>query len=670
MSDDSIGSPASVEDRAGEARYDRRVLDFIGVGFGPSNLALAIAAREIDRSLQGQFFEMKSSFRWHPGMMIDDSKMQASFLKDAVTLRNPASPYTFLQYLKSKGRLERFVNLREFHPSRREYEDYLIWAAEAFRDQVRYGTTVTAVTPVRCDDKSPPSAFRVDVRRAGDRTVASYRARNVVYACGARPRIPKQCSHPAPSIIHSSEFLDRFPAKFLPHSGERNFAVVGEGQSAGEIVAYLMRRYPRCRVHLFLAGYAPRPVDSSPFLNEAFFSKAVDEVFSAAANRRAGLARELRNANYGVMSSEVIEEIYRAAYSDEVKGEQRLFIRNFATLLSAQQNADQVELTIQSLGGETISETCDAVVLATGYERSFDPLILKNVLPFAETDHSGEVVLSRNYRLRTRVEMDCGFYLQGYSENSHGIGDTLLSLLPFRAKEIFDDIRANVRSRNAGAGERAVRAPVTLGGAQHGEYPPKRHLETDSDKLYAIIERFNFATLVSVKSDGEPVVTHVPMVLDRSQSEKGILFGHMDRANPHVDSLDGRRTLAIFHGPNAYISPHTYESDQLPTWNSIAVHVRGMTRVIVDREKVVRGLVDISVKSDSRQGAFRLPPDDPRIERLINFIVGFEIEIEEMVGRFKLSQDRSEADRKLAGFELMRQTATEQLDTIRCILGL
>jgi predicted FMN-binding regulatory protein PaiB len=143
----------------------------------------------------------------------------------------------------------------------------------------------------------------------------------------------------------------------------------------------------------------------------------------------------------------------------------------------------------------------------------------------------------------------------------------------------------------------------------------------------------------------------------------------MDRANPHADLLAGQRILAIFHGPNAYISPHVYQTDQLPTWNSIAVHVRGKVRVLSDRQELVRGLMGICEQSDPAPGGFRLDPQDPRIERLIDFIVGFEIEIDDLIGRFKLSQDRTEADRKRAAQQIACNTGPQDRALIERLLA-
>ncbi len=121
--------------------------DLVGIGFGPSNLALAVAAYEHEASISCLFIERQPVVNWHPGMLIDGAKMQISFLKDLVTLRNPASPYSFLQYVKAQGRLERFVNLNEFRPTRIEYNGYLRWVAEDFSDCVWYGTRVERVRP-------------------------------------------------------------------------------------------------------------------------------------------------------------------------------------------------------------------------------------------------------------------------------------------------------------------------------------------------------------------------------------------------------------------------------------------------------------------------------------------------------------------------------------------
>src|SRR5688572_28554058 len=128
--------------------------DLIGIGFGPSNVAMAIALSEHNARVGGEeavtahFFEQQPRFGWHRGMLIDDATMQVSFLKDLVTLRNPASEFSFLCYLKSKGRLVDFINHKQLFPSRVEFHDYLQWAAERVTGYAEYDREVTAVRPV------------------------------------------------------------------------------------------------------------------------------------------------------------------------------------------------------------------------------------------------------------------------------------------------------------------------------------------------------------------------------------------------------------------------------------------------------------------------------------------------------------------------------------------
>lgn len=204
---------------------------------------------------------------------------------------------------------------------------------------------------------------------------------------------------------------------------------------------------------------------------------------------------------------------------------------------------------------------------------------------------------------------------------------------------------------------------------RHSSYPPQRHVDLDLEHMCAVVQRLPFATVISV-GDGAPVVSQLPLILDRDRGEYGVLFGHVDRNNPQMRLLDGAAVTIIFHGPNSYISPYTYGSSQLPTWNSISVHVTGRATLIDDRERLIRGLQSICRAADPGPQAYRLPADDPRIAGLIDYIVGFEVEIESMIGRFKLSQDRDEADRAAAARALIQRSEAGEADLINALCGL
>ncbi|MFD4211030.1 SidA/IucD/PvdA family monooxygenase, partial [Micromonospora tulbaghiae] len=118
--------------------------DFIGIGLGPFNLGLACLTEPIDE-LNGVFLESKPDFEWHSGMFLEGAHLQTPFMSDLVTMADPTSPYSFLNYLKERGRLYSFYIRENFYPLRTEYNDYCRWAA-AKLSSIRFDETVEAVT--------------------------------------------------------------------------------------------------------------------------------------------------------------------------------------------------------------------------------------------------------------------------------------------------------------------------------------------------------------------------------------------------------------------------------------------------------------------------------------------------------------------------------------------
>src|SRR5689334_7990578 len=158
-------------------------LDVVGIGFGPTNLAMAIAvaehndARGPEERVRARFLERQATFGRHRGMLLDDATMQVSFLKDLVTLRNPTSEFSFLRYLHSQGRLIDFINHKNLFPLRVEFHDYFAWAAAQVDDQVTYDTEVLSVTPVVAAGGDVVAADVLS-RQGGQRS--THRARNLV----------------------------------------------------------------------------------------------------------------------------------------------------------------------------------------------------------------------------------------------------------------------------------------------------------------------------------------------------------------------------------------------------------------------------------------------------------------------------------------------------------
>jgi transcriptional regulator len=176
-------------------------------------------------------------------------------------------------------------------------------------------------------------------------------------------------------------------------------------------------------------------------------------------------------------------------------------------------------------------------------------------------------------------------------------------------------------------------------------YVPKAFREDDAARLHAFLRAWSFGLLVTADADGVPVATHIPFVLDEGAPPQGRLIAHVARANPQWRALDGtRQALAIFSGPHAYVSPTWYATTPaVPTWNYAAVHVYGRPRVLegveATRDAVTR-LVDV------HDPAWPLA-DQPAefIAGMLRGIVAFEMPIERLEGKMKLSQNRPAADR-------------------------
>lgn len=416
------------------AAVDERIHDVLGIGFGPSNLALAIAIEEHNRTasaadrLDGVFFERQPGFQWHQGMLIEGTTMQVSFLKDLVTMRNPASDFSFLSYLHEKQRLVDFINHKTMFPTRVEYHDYLEWAAARLDDVVRYGSEVVEVSPA-------DEHFEVVVRRDGRAEV--HRARNVVLAVGLEASLPAGAEL-GDRVWHNLDLLHRVGELT---EAPRRCVVVGAGQSAAEATEYLHRTFADAEVCSVFSRYGFSPADDSPFANRIFDPQAVDDFYAASPEVRRDLMNYHRNTNYSVVDLDLIEELYSRAYQEKVRGEQRLRILNASRVTDVAPRADGVAVTVEFLpSGERTVLDADLLVYATGCRPRDAFQLLGETAAHVARDERGRPQVERDYRVRTTGDFQGGIYLQGGTEHTHGLTSSLLSNGAVRAGEIRDSI--------------------------------------------------------------------------------------------------------------------------------------------------------------------------------------------------------------------------------------
>ncbi|MFL5800750.1 MAG: FMN-binding negative transcriptional regulator [Roseiflexaceae bacterium] len=179
-------------------------------------------------------------------------------------------------------------------------------------------------------------------------------------------------------------------------------------------------------------------------------------------------------------------------------------------------------------------------------------------------------------------------------------------------------------------------------------YIPNSFRENDQSLLHELMRQYSFAILVT-QHDGAPFATHLPFLLDAERGQYGTLLAHMARANPQWRGFaSGQPALVIFQGPHAYVSPSWYEvAPSVPTWNYATVHAYGVPRIVEEREALEAMLVRLV---DTHEATFERPwrveLTDDYLDKMTRAIVGFEIEITRLEGKFKLSQNRSENDQR------------------------
>jgi len=179
-------------------------------------------------------------------------------------------------------------------------------------------------------------------------------------------------------------------------------------------------------------------------------------------------------------------------------------------------------------------------------------------------------------------------------------------------------------------------------------YTPSFNQVTDRAVLIEAMRAYSFAILIGPRSEaaGGLVATHLPLVV-KDEGEHGLLEGHFARANRHWQALAGRETLVVFPGPHSYVSPTLYvDPISVPTWNYIAVHACGTLSLIEDepgKDALLTGLIQAHEPSFAEK--WRQMPSDFRRSMLAG-IVGFRIAITRIEGKFKISQNRDEAERR------------------------
>ncbi|MET9559641.1 MULTISPECIES: lysine N(6)-hydroxylase/L-ornithine N(5)-oxygenase family protein [Streptomyces] len=439
---------------------EHEIYDVVGIGFGPSNLSLAIALEEHrangpETGIKSLFFERQSSFGWHRNMLLPLTTMQISFLKDLVTFRNPTSSFSFVAYLHASGRLTQFVNNQDFFPTRQEFHQYLEWAQARVADRIVYGSEVQSIRLPSGAAPERSERLLLEVAQDGGRTARVVEARNVVISTGLVPSMPEGTERDE-RVWHSSEFLEKY--RRTDPRELRRVAVAGAGQSAAEITRFLYDELPHAQVCAVIPSYGYSVADDTPFANQIFDREAVDDYYFGTRQARDAFWRYHRNTNYSVVDDDVIRDLYHRWYDDDVRGVRRLEFLNLTRVAGVKRVGTETRVSLQGGPDAEVRELdFDAVVCATGYDPMEPAGLLGGLGPLCLRDETGRYRVERDYRIVTAPEMRCGIYLQGGTEHTHGLTSSLLSNIAVRSGEIVDSIVTRSTGRST---ERALFAEV------------------------------------------------------------------------------------------------------------------------------------------------------------------------------------------------------------------
>lgn len=395
--------------------------DFVAIGLGPFNLGLACLTEPVD-GLDGLFLEARQSFDWHPGMLLPSSTLQTPFLADLVTLADPTSPYSFLNFLKETGRLYPFYIRESFFPLRTEYNAYCQWAASRL-PSVRFGRRVTRVT-----HDEATGLYTVHATDTATGEQHTHHTPRLVLGTGTPPHLPEACRDLGGDLLHSAQYLENKERL----QNKNSITIVGSGQSAAEIYHDLLQDIDTHGYRLTWVTRSPRffPLEYTKLTLEMTSPEYGDYFHALPAATRDRLVQEQKNLYKGI-DTDLINGIFDLLYQKSVHGPCPARLLTNTALMHAEHDADSGTYTLRLRQEEQkrdVDLTSEGLVLATGY-RYRTPEFLAPVDDRIERDEQGRFAVARDYSIDSAGRE---IYVQNAELHTHGFIAPDLGMAAYR----------------------------------------------------------------------------------------------------------------------------------------------------------------------------------------------------------------------------------------------
>lgn len=399
----------------------------IGIGIGPFNLGLAALLDPVEE-LSSVFFDQSDGFDWHPGLMLSHVTLQVPFLADLVTMADPTSKYSFLNFVKESGRLYKFFIRENFYVLRKEYNAYCKWVVSKLPN-CKFSHKVVAVEYL-------DGLYAVTVLNTKTAQVSVYYAEKLALGTGTSPHIPDFIDKDIlPKVIHASRYL-HFKPDILKNS---SVSIVGSGQSAAEIFQDILPATENgLQLNWFTRSARFFPMEYSKLTLELTSPEYVDYFYNMPYEQRKQLLAR-QNALYKGINYDLINEIFDTLYEMSVES------TPLNVELRSNMQLDKITGTANGPNNLYFTQTelqqayrcqSDFVILATGYTYK-EPDFLAQIGNRIDRMHNGLYNVRRNYTIDKEGK---DIFVQNAELHTHGFVTPDLGMGAYRNSWIINQL--------------------------------------------------------------------------------------------------------------------------------------------------------------------------------------------------------------------------------------
>lgn len=405
---------------------NKNIYDILGVGIGPFNLSLAALSSSVP-DCKSIFLDARSHFDWHPGMMLEGTRLQTPFMSDLVTMADPTNEYSFLNYAKLNDRLYPFYIRENFFLAREEYNHYCQWACNRLSNL----TFNSCVTHIDYDENE--AIYCVKTQNTLLDREETYYCHHLVLGTGTQPYLPDFCSQQEPKVIHSAHYL----MNKAELKASTCITVVGSGQSAAEIFYDLLTDIDVEKYRLRWLTRSPRffPLEYTKLTLEMTSPEYIDYFHQLEPEQRRILIQKQKHLYKGI-NADLINDIYDLLYIKQLSHD---FTVEMMTNVSVHSlSSEQSQVTLNCLHTETqhnFELQTQHIVMATGYEYQL-PQFLDGICAHLRFDSHGELDVQRNYS----VDRNNKIFVQNVGLHTHGLTSPDLGMVCYRNATILNQV--------------------------------------------------------------------------------------------------------------------------------------------------------------------------------------------------------------------------------------